>query len=73
MVSSKQSYELRIFESIWDYMKRQKQLRLSESIELCQFFQGVWNNLPANCLKLYESVAQRFGAVLKVTPNINLI
>ena len=56
-----QSPDLSIIESVWDNMKRQKDLRKPTSIEdLWLVLQDVWNNLPAEFLqKLCASVPRR--------------
>ena len=62
-----QSPDLSIIESVWDNMKRQKDLRKPTSTEdLWLLLQDVWNNLPADFLqKLCASVPRRIDAVLK--------
>ncbi|MGH0124727.1 UNVERIFIED_CONTAM: hypothetical protein FKN15_019033 [Acipenser sinensis] len=67
MVWPPQSPDLNIIESVWDYMKREKQLRLPKSTEeLWLVLQDVWANLPAEFLqKLCASVPRRIDAVLK--------
>ena len=62
-----QSPDLNIIESVWDNMKRQKDLRKPTSTEdLWLVIQDVWNNLPAEFLqKLCASVPRRIDAVLK--------
>ena len=56
-----QSPDLNILESVWDYMKRQKDLRKPTSTEhLWLVLQDVWNNLPAEFLqKLFACVPRR--------------
>ena len=52
MVWPPQSPDLNIIESVWDYMKRQKDLRKPTSTEdLWLVLQDVWNNLPAEFLQ----------------------
>jgi len=57
MVWPPQSPDLNIIESVWDYMKRKKQLRLPKSTEeLWLVLQDVWANLPSsfkNCVQVY--------------------
>lgn len=67
MVWPPQSPDLNIIESVWDFMKRQKDLRKPTSTEdLWLVLQDVWNNLPAEFLqKLCASVPRRIDAVLK--------
>ena len=67
MVWPPQSPDLNIIESVWDYMKRQKDLRKPTSTEhLWLVLQDVWNNLPAEFLqKLCASLPRRIDAVLK--------
>jgi transposase len=67
MVWPPQSPDLNIIESVWDYMKRKKHLRLPKSTEeLWLVLQDVWANLPAKCLQiLCASVPRRIDAVLK--------
>lgn len=50
MVWSPRGSQLNSMESIWDYMKRQKQLRQSKSTEPWQVPQDALNNLPAKFL-----------------------
>lgn len=38
-------------ESVWDYMKREKHLRLPKSTELWLVLQDVWANLPVKFLQ----------------------
>ncbi|MGH0128648.1 UNVERIFIED_CONTAM: hypothetical protein FKN15_035726 [Acipenser sinensis] len=66
MVWPPQSPDLNIIESVWDYMKREKQLRLPKSTEeLWLVLQDVWANLPAEFLqKPCASVPRRIDAVL---------
>ncbi|MBN3274473.1 TCB2 transposase, partial [Polyodon spathula] len=67
MVWPPQSPDLNIIKSVWDYIKREKQLRLPKSTEeLWLVLQDVWANLPAEFLqKLCASVPRRIDAVLK--------
>ena len=67
MVWPPQSPDLNIIKSVWDYMKRQMQLRQCKfTEELWKFLQDAWNNLPAKCLeKLCTGVLRRIGAVFK--------
>jgi transposase len=62
-----QSPDLDTIKSVWDYMKREKHLRLPKSTEeLWLVLQEVWPNLPAEFLqKLCASVLRRIDAVLK--------
>ncbi|XP_051789511.1 thiamin pyrophosphokinase 2 isoform X2 [Erpetoichthys calabaricus] len=66
MVWPPQSPDLNIIKCVWDYMKRQKDVRKRTSTEdLWLVFQDVWNNLPAEFLqKLCASVPRRIDAVL---------
>lgn len=58
---------LNISESVWDYKKRQKELRQPTSTDLWLVLQGVWCNLPAKFIqKLCVSVPRRIGAGLQV-------
>ena len=54
-------------ESVWDHMKRQKNLRQPTSTEhLWLVLQDVWNNLPAEFLqKLCAHEPRRIDAVFK--------
>lgn len=67
MVWPSQSPDLNIIDSVWDYMKRPKDLRKPTSTDdLWLVLQVVWNNLPAVFLqKLCASVPRRIDAVLK--------
>ena len=67
MVWPPQSPDLNIIESVWDSMKRQKDLRQPTSTgDLWLVLQGVWNKLPAEFLpKLCASVPRSIDAVLK--------
>jgi transposase len=67
MVRPPQSPDLNIIESGWDYMKREKHLRLPKyTEELWLVLQDVWANLPAEFLqKQSASELRRFDAVLK--------
>lgn len=47
MVKSPWGTRLNSMESIWDYTKRQEQLRQSKSTEPLQFPQDAWNSVPA--------------------------
>lgn len=68
MVRSPQGSQLNSMESIWDYMKRQKQLRQSKSTEPWQVPQDALNNLPAKYLEnVQKSVQTRAGTELKLT------
>lgn len=47
-----QSPDLNIIESVWDYMRRRRDLRKPTSTEdLWLVLQDVWNNLPAEFLQ----------------------
>ena len=61
MVWPPQSPDLNIMESVWDYMKRQKDLSQPTSTEHLWFvLQHVWNNRPAEFLqKLFVSVPRK--------------
>ena len=69
MVWPPQSPDLNIIKSVWDYMKREKYLRLPKSTdELWLVLQDVWANLPAEFLQklcVLRSVPRRLDAVLK--------
>ena len=67
MVWPPQSPDLNIIESVWDSMKRQKDLRQPTSTgDLWLVLQDVWNNLLAEFLqKLCASVPRIIDAVLK--------
>ena len=62
-----QSPDLSIIQSVWDNMKRRKDLRKPRSTEdLWLVLQDVWNNLPAEFLqRLCASLPRRIDAVLK--------
>ncbi len=65
MVWPPQSPDLNIIESVWDYMKRQKDSRQPTSTEdLWLVLQDVWNSLSAECLqKLCASIPRRIDTV----------
>jgi len=62
-----QSPDLNIIECVWDYVKRQKDVRKPTSTEdLWLVLQDVWNNLSAEFLQeLCASVPRRIDAILK--------
>src|SRR4029434_6967919 len=62
MVWPPQSPDLNIIESVWDYMKRQKDMREPTPTEdLWLVLQDVWNNLPAEFLqKLVQVYLEEF-------------
>ena len=64
MVWPPRSPDLNIIKSVWDYMKRETQLRLPKSTEeLWLVLQDVWANLPADFLQKLSCLTLGLGRI----------